>query len=368
MNAGGVDGPLDTAPCGFLSFTDDGTIIAINSTLLRLLGRERHELLGSRIESIFSAAGRVFYQTHFFPLIKLQSHAEEIYLSLRSASGGDVPVLAYATRRQTESGEVTDCIFARIGNRDRYENEILAARRGAESALAAEREAAQARERLVGILGHDLRVPLTAVTLGADELIRSGELSEERQQTALAILSSARRAARMVTDLLDFTRARFTGGIPIRRRPADLCEVARKVFAEITAGGQQHRVQLVTEGDCHGSWDPDRAAQVVANLVRNALEHGRDDSAAVVRIEGRAEDVVIEVENAIHAVPEDLGDIFSPFRQGRARTGGLGLGLFIVQQIVMAHEGTVRASGADGRFVVTTVWPRAAQDEPDALL
>ncbi|MBD0325153.1 MAG: PAS domain-containing protein, partial [Pyrinomonadaceae bacterium] len=94
-----MDDLLNTAPCGFLSFSDDGVILIVNSTLLESLGYALRELQGKNFESFLPVASRIFYQTHFFPLLKLHGKAEEIYLSLRANSGAEVPVLVNAVRR-----------------------------------------------------------------------------------------------------------------------------------------------------------------------------------------------------------------------------------------------------------------------------
>jgi len=105
-------------------------------------------------------------------------------------------------------------------------------------------------------------------------------------------------------------------------------------------------------------WDADRAAQVVSNLVNNAIEHGSSEP-VVVRLLGRNADVILEVENAATPIlPDEIDDMFSPFRQGSS-SGGLGLGLYIVQQIMHAHGGTVELLQSKGRITLRTIWPRA---------
>lgn len=266
-------------------------------------------------------------------MLKLHGSIDEVYLVLRRKDEEALPVLAYAAR----VGEINEFVFVRVTRREQYQDEI-----------------SRARERLIGILGHDLRVPLTSIALASETLLRYENVSAEGQEMVVAILASARRAARMTTDLLDFARARFAGGIPIQRQPMDLRVVAEKVIAELRTIHPAHSIELRVEGDCQGSWDPDRAAQVVANLTTNAINHGGGSPIAIT-ISGGADAVVLEVQNASSAPV--IAEIFSPFRQGPGSTG-LGLGLFIVQQVMQAHGGTVSATAVDGEFRARTAWPR----------
>ena len=130
-----MDSLLDTAPCGFVSFGDDGRILAANATLLRWLGYDGPDTLNGRhVETLLPVASRIFYQTHFFPLLKLTGQVEEVYLSLRTAEGGELPVLVNAVRREQNGAPVNDCVFMVVRQRSRYEDEILQARRTAEEA------------------------------------------------------------------------------------------------------------------------------------------------------------------------------------------------------------------------------------------
>ncbi len=129
-----MDSLLDTVPCGFVSFGDDGRILAANATLLRWLGYEPDTLNGRHFETLLPVASRIFYQTHFFPLLKLTGQAEEVYLSLRTAEGGELPMLVNAVRREQNGAFVNDCVFMVVRQRSRYEDEILQARRTAEEA------------------------------------------------------------------------------------------------------------------------------------------------------------------------------------------------------------------------------------------
>jgi len=129
-----MDPLLDTAPCGFLSFFDGGTIVAANTTLLGWLGYALGDLNGQSVEVLLPVASRIFYQTHFFPLLKIAGKVEEVYFALRTAQGSELPVLVNAVRREQNGVSVNDCIFMVVRQRSRYEDEILQARRTTEEA------------------------------------------------------------------------------------------------------------------------------------------------------------------------------------------------------------------------------------------
>jgi signal transduction histidine kinase len=129
-----MDDLLNRAPCGFLSFVDDGTVTAANATLLGMLGYETDELTGGPIERLFNVGTRIFYQTHFFPLIRMHGHAEEVFLLLRSRGGQDVGVLCNVARRERGGAPANDCVFIRVQERRKYEEELLRARRAADEA------------------------------------------------------------------------------------------------------------------------------------------------------------------------------------------------------------------------------------------
>ncbi|HEX9936114.1 MAG TPA: PAS domain-containing sensor histidine kinase [Longimicrobium sp.] len=129
-----LDPLLDHAPCGFLSFADDGTITAANATLAAMLGHAPGELEGRRIDVVLSVGARLFYQTHFFPMLRMHGVAEEVFLVLRAADGSNVEVLVNAARRERGGAWATDCVLMRVKERARFEQELLRARREAENA------------------------------------------------------------------------------------------------------------------------------------------------------------------------------------------------------------------------------------------
>ncbi|HSQ64433.1 MAG TPA: CHASE domain-containing protein, partial [Polyangiaceae bacterium] len=238
--------------------------------------------------------------------------------------------------------------------RERARNREARAKASAE----ASEEMLRFTELFVGILGHDLRSPLGAISLGCDVLKKEVGGNEKATRIVARILASSRRMARMIDQILDLTRSRLGGGLPVVPKPTDLGVVVKDVVGEIAEAKPECRVDLDVSGDLHGDWDPDRLAQVFSNLVGNAVAHSQG---APVRVELRGsepERVVLKVHNAGVIPPELRPVLFEPFRGG-ARQGrvssGLGLGLYITRSIVEGHEGTVEVESAEGQGTTFTV-------------
>jgi signal transduction histidine kinase len=205
---------------------------------------------------------------------------------------------------------------------------------------------AEFRERFLGIVGHDLRGPLQAIKLTAATLLKAEDLPDRLAKPMARVASSAEKMFRMISELLDFTRGRLGGGIPIAPRPVDLRRVVRGVVEELEVTRPERELVLSADGALEGEWDPDRLEQVVANLVGNALNYSPEGTPVLIRLRGGEDEVVLSVTNAGSIPPELLPHIFDPFRRGHATAelrpaDGLGLGLYIVQHVVRAHGGTI---------------------------
>jgi signal transduction histidine kinase len=199
------------------------------------------------------------------------------------------------------------------------------------------------RERFIGILGHDLRQPLNTFVIGTRVLLEAG-LPERETKTVARLAAAADRMHRMILDMLDLTRSRIGGGIPIERERVDLGELCRLVVEEMRVGHPSALIALESFGDTTGMFDPDRATQIVTNLVANALEHGNGTEPIYVQVHGGDDAILLSVENKGQPIaPELLGALFDPFRRGReTNSTGLGLGLFIVHELVVGHDGSIR--------------------------
>jgi len=215
-------------------------------------------------------------------------------------------------------------------------------------------------QRLLGIVGHDLRSPLGAFVAGLGLIEMRGE-GQPVTPIVKRLQSSAHRMTRIVDQLLDVTRATLGAGIQIERRPSNLLSIVRNVVDEIKVQQPEATITVLQSGDLDGRWDPDRLSQVISNLLTNAVYYGRPGAPIVVELSRVADQVSVAVRNELRdrPIPPDvLAVLFDPHRRGgesRHNAAGLGLGLYIVQQIVHAHRGVIVAhSDADGtEFRVT---------------
>jgi signal transduction histidine kinase len=224
----------------------------------------------------------------------------------------------------------------------------------------AERERNRQTERLkdlfLGAVGHDLRNPLNAILMTAQAMLKTGhELETTQRAHAKRIERSALRMQRMIGHILDLTSAQFDGRTRLAPKAADLGALSGAVVEEARDAHPERTVLLEVRGDASGHWDPGRLSRVVSNLVENALAHCEVDPVRVSVVADGPE-VVLEVHNLGDPIDAELLPIiFEPFRRGDARVSGLGLGLYIVREIVLAHDGSVslQSSAAEGtRFTV----------------
>jgi len=223
------------------------------------------------------------------------------------------------------------------------------------------------RERMMGIIGHDLRSPLHTVIMVADLLLRVPTTPPTCREHLLRLRRAAGRMQEMIDTLLDFTRARFLGKVPIARVPSELGEIARVLIDELRVVWPDHPIELDVQGDASGEWDPGRMTQTISNLITNAIAFGESGGAVHVAITGAGDAVTMTVHNDGPPIAPDLLPLlFEPFRRGAPDRSprGLGLGLYIVQQIVHGHEGQIGVeSTADAGTTFTLRLPRHASPQ-----
>jgi signal transduction histidine kinase len=276
-------------------------------------------------------------------------------------------VMVMGSRSSPDFSEEDQLLFRNMVNRAAaliaHARLRVEAERRAEESLRVQEElraALEFRDRMLGILSHDLRNPLGVILASAQTLERS--VSEERQRRSLSrVINSARRIERLIRDLLDYTRARQESALPLSRREADMAEICRQAIDDLRVLHPGRDVRLEVQGDTQGSFDPDRAAQIVSNLVANALNYSPQDTPVEVSVRENGDDVLLEVHNQGAAIaPDLLPRIFDAFQRGAGGGGdGLGLGLYIVRRLVEAHGGSIEVrSEAPGGTRFSVRWPK----------
>ncbi|HEX3581656.1 MAG TPA: PAS domain-containing sensor histidine kinase, partial [Thermoanaerobaculia bacterium] len=259
-----LDPLLDNAPCGFIRLADDGTIVAVNLTLAETLGYSRAELQGWHLQKILPPGGRVFYNTHIFPLLKMHGAAEEVYLPLRTHTGNDVPMLLNAKRRVVDGGEFNDCVFVRMMQRHRFEDELLQARRLAEHASAA-------KSRFLSMMSHDLRTPLTAIA-GYTELLAQAVSEKEQAEFADSIRQATREVSRLIDDVLAFAQLE-SGRVAVKPSPLSMGDAVRRAEVLVRPKMQEDGISFEAKA-CEGVValaDGDRLQQILLNLLSNSV-------------------------------------------------------------------------------------------------
>ncbi len=368
-----MDELLNTAPCGFLSFSDDGTILLVNERLAEVLETSRAELEGKHIETILSVGGRVFYHTHFFPLLKMQRNAEEVYFSLRSRSGADIPVLTNAARRERDGRPVNDCIFVRMRQRHRYEDELLRARKAADLASAA-------KAKFLSMMSHDLRTPLQSISGYADLLLAdmNGSQNTEQLQSVAAIKSAGKEMLRLINDILGFAQLE-SGRVELRIASVPVGDAFARAETLMRVRFDENNIRYVRR-DCADDLrilaDPDRLQQILLNLLTNASKFTPPGGTVSVSCEKVGAMVQIHVaDTGIGIAGDQLGRIFEPFTQVTGSSTlssnqGVGLGLSISRELSSAMNGelsVVSEGGKGSTFTITLPADTAAAMKGSAI-
>ncbi|RKG83333.1 sensor histidine kinase [Corallococcus terminator] len=349
-----LDALLTSSPVGLSLLDRELKFVHVNARMAKLDGLP-----------LDAHAGRTFAQVlpslapQLEPVIRrvleTGEPAEELAVALKragpDAAGGESHLMVSFHPVRTPGGEVlgVGSVVVDVTRHKQSEGEL--------------RAAAEFRERFLGIVGHDLRNPLNAIRMGASFLIASEQVPPALVRTVGRIISSTDRMTRMITELLDFTRSRLGGGIPLTPGATDLGLVVRQVVEELELVHPNRTVRVESTGPLGGRWDADRLAQVLSNLLGNALQYSPPESTVELSLQGGPELAIARVSNRGNPIPkEELAILFHPFQ--RAQTGahvpsGLGLGLFISEQIVRSHRGTLVVESGPERTVFTMTLPRA---------
>ncbi|AHC35232.1 MULTISPECIES: PAS domain-containing sensor histidine kinase [unclassified Pseudomonas] len=356
---------FDEAPCGLVVTKEDGTILRSNQTFSHSIGLDAQALIGRRFQDLLTMGGRIFHQTHWSPLMQMQGSVAEVKLDLVHHDKHIVTMLLNGVRREHASGAFYELALFGTKDRDKYERELLNARKVAEDLLrektAAESALRQAQaelksayeeaqlraslaEQMVAIVSHDLKNPLTAIKMASGILAREERTTRESKMLG-HISQSVNRAERMIADLLDLALARVGQGITLSPSTVDLHAFVGASVDELRMTFPEATLVHQTVGTGNAWLDADRVQQIIGNLVANSVAYG--DLQQPITITSRVEQdhAVVSVKNQGPVIPDSLmGVLFEPMIRG-AKTGtdsrSVGLGLFIVREIVRAHNGVV---------------------------
>ncbi|AVS67762.1 PAS domain-containing sensor histidine kinase [Paracidovorax avenae] len=477
---------FDRMPCGLLVTSTSGLILKVNRTLCQWTGIPPHELVRQKkLQELFTVGGRIFHQTHWQPMLAMQGAISEVKLDIRRGDGSTFPALLNVVRRTSGEDAFDEIAVMVAEERNKYERELLAARKRADDMVAKERQAQQAlqasrsrlrqamqsgaihmwdldpatgrrrfgtdvavllgldperpvgeddfvahvvpedraaeraaldralrtgepyqfkhritdakghrrvlvssgqgfrgedgmltefvgifsditeaeqgralaedravfAEQMIGIVSHDLRNPLTTILLAADMLTRqAASPTPTPPETAARMLGNitraGQRAKRLIADLLDFTVVRLGAGLSVSRRPTDLHQLAARIIEELSVAFPGRTIEHIATGGGEISADPDRIAQLLGNLVGNAMAYGTPGSTVTVATAVESGTARLAVHNHGDPIPRHtLGRLFQPMVRGvtaeDTSARSVGLGLFIVRAIAQAHGGQV---------------------------
>jgi sigma-B regulation protein RsbU (phosphoserine phosphatase) len=358
------DSFFERSPCGFVTAEGRAKILKCNARFAGWLGYRPDELVGRKFSDLLTISGKIFYETHLAPLLRMQGFYEEAALELVAKNGDRVQFLVNAGEERDETGNP---IFVRLAlfratDRRLLEKNLQVAKQQAESSLASERETSVFREQFIAVLGHDLRNPLSAIVSGVQVLIRS-DLNARQLSVVDMMRSSASRMGELIENVMDFARARLGGGMAVERRTVDLAPPIAHAVEELKSAFPGHDFQTHIDVPLPVDCDPARIIQLLSNLIANAVTHGAADQPVVISAKIVAATFELSVANGGRPIPPDLlAVLFQPFTREKAQPSqnGLGLGLYIASEIAKAHGGTLDVTSSDIETRFTLKLSRAA--------
>ena len=384
---------LDAAPCGIFSFTEEGVITMANAYCHKVLEYENEELIGTNIAALLTISGRIFYQTHFYPLVKMHHHFEEFFLNLQSKSQKDIPVAMNAVLNETDDGTVILCSFIPVFNRRKYEDEILVAKRVAEEAMqqnaalenikrelevqqiALDKQISllkfQNKEilQLSDIITHDLQEPVRKLMLFSNELLNDNADIDLKRHSLTVIQRSSLKIKTLLQNLQSYLS--LTAPDPEKENVnlADLLQYELKTlqdtYPEIKVAASIDPLPTM-KGNSR------QLSQLLHHLLKNAFDHASIDNHLYLEIHGVIvkENIFSSLEHKykyvdyIRLTVKDKGAgfdnkyndyIFNVLKKININNNSAGFGLAFCKRIAENHFGNIKAEGSDGKGAIFTI-------------
>ncbi len=384
---------LMKAPCGIFSFTEDGVITMVNVYCCELLEYKQNELTGNNISCLLTVSGRIFYQTHFYPLVKLHEHTEEIFLNLQTKSKKDIPVVLNAAASKINGASEIICSFIPVFNRRQYEDEILLAKKTAEEALHKNEELEivkrelkhqqkaldkqvtlltfQNKEllRLNDIIAHDLQEPVRKLILFSEELQREHSDARVKDHALSVIKKSSQKIQNLLLNLQEYLE--FSAETTAKD-PVELTELVEYELRQLQGAYPNTQVQARVDPLPVITGDKKQLNMMFHHLLKNAFEHGTIDNSLILLINAVTvkENIFNSIEdkynyaNFVKITITDSGSgfdtrykdyIFDILKRLDVTRDTLGFGLAFCKRIAENHSGKIKADSLKGKGATFSV-------------
>ena len=346
----------ENAPCGYLSFLPDGVIVKINKTLLNWLGYQRKEVLKiKKFSDFLSIGGKIFYETHFAPLLKLQAFANEINFELLTKAKEPLPVLVNTIQVRDENGQplINRATLFNITDRKKYERELLLARKKAE-------EATKVKAEFISTISHEIRTPMNAI-IGITDILFKTQPTPEQLEYLNILKFSSERLLNLINDVLDLSKIE-AGRARLNPHVFNLRELVNSILHSFNVQAEEKgislQVNIAEQVPAFVLADEVKIGQVLTNLLGNAVKFTNEGFVQLtVSVLGSGKDAVVlnfRVSDTGIGIPEDkLSVIFEEFSQASTDTeqefGGTGLGLTITKRILNLFKSKIDVQSEPGR-------------------
>ncbi len=347
----------ENAPCGYISFLSDGTIFRLNTTLLHLLGYGRKEeiIKIKKIQDLFRIGGKIYFETHFFPLVKMQGFVKEINFDLVKKDGSFFPALLNVNQiKAPSSGLVTyRGSLVDITDRKNYEKVLLEGKKKAE-------EATRAKAEFLSTISHEVRTPLNAI-VGIGNLIQKTSLDELQREYARILQLSSANLLELVNNLLDLSKLE-SQKVKLEKRNFSLKQLLEVLFQSFELRAKEKKIKLIKEysGNLpdHLLGDPIKINQILTNLLGNALKFTKEGHVKIKIEEIQRSEKKVTLRFTVCdtgiGIPKDkLEIIFREFSQAsydvNLEYGGTGLGLTISQKLLQMHGSELKVESEEGK-------------------
>jgi PAS domain S-box-containing protein len=361
--AGAAPPGLDLLPCAIVSFRDDGSVAYVNAEMLSLLGHQRADVEGKHVEGLLTIPGKIFFQTHLYPLIRLAQPANELFVLLRHRDGRAIGTLMNARRRDASNDSITDCVFVEVRERGKFEEALLRMKQDLERANRALRErgvqleeASQAKTQFLAVMSHELRTPLNAIGgyVQLMEMEVQGPITHEQKESLARITRAQRHLLRLINEILDLSRIE-AGHVEYTIEEFGVGGVIESVMPmlepQIVGAGLEAAVNVAPA--LLVCADREKVQQILINLLTNAVKFTPPGGRITVSARRTDGSVIVSVtDSGIGIAADKLESVFEPFVQVRSNhrsAQGTGLGLTISRNLARGMQGDLAVESTQGK-------------------